>query len=653
MTRRQRALVVVLGLLVLVGLGLAGARDDSVTVDEPVHLASGWSYLATGDFRMSPTHPPLAKLVAALPLLWLKPHVDWSDASWREPHQWRFGNRFLFDWNDAERVLLPARFAMLGLSAVMAVAVFAWTRALAGDTAAALALLLCVTCPEILAHGRLATTDLPAALFFFLAVAAFERAARAASWPAVIGCGAAVGAACGSRHTGLLLGPVLLTLAAGCAACRWPTRLGLWRRAENDVASRAETIGRLAAVLAIVGLVAWAVLWCLYGWRYAASLEPLAAFDWKRVQPSSPTIAATLDTLRGRRLLPEAYLYGFFDTLGRIDERRGYLLGSYSLTGFRWFFPIAFAIKTPLLLLAALASALLFAWRALGARSIVFLTVPLLMYGAASVSAHVNLGLRYVLPIYPFLFVLGGVGFAELVRRSGRFGKPLLALAIACQLLTLGRAYPDYLAYFNEFVPPADAHRYLVDSSLDWGQGLKRLARVQKARGGEAVKLSYFGTGRPEYYGVRVATLLPSTMRPFADTFQLFVRKGDLVAVSATNLELLYLPRALRPLMSRLKQQKPLEPIGPEMFLYRAEFDWSLGPELAAELGWIEQSIASAREKARLEPAAASHRSELGLALALAGRPEEARAAFQEALRIDPNVLEARPTQRRAYESLR
>ncbi len=652
MTRSRRALVVSCGLLLLFGLGLAGALDDSVTFDEPVYLASGWSYLATGDFRMNPTHPPLSKLIAALPLLWVKPHVDWADASWREPHQWRFGNHFLFDWNDADRVLLPARMAILGLAAVLALAVFAWTRSLAGDAAAALALFLCVTCPEVLAHGRLVTTDLSAALFFFLAVAAFEKASRAASWPSLIGCGAALGAACASRYTGLLLGPVLLMLAAACVAWRWPTRVRLWPRAERDAASRAEAIGSLAAGLAIVGLVAWMVLWCLYGGRYAASVEPAAAFDWKRVQPSSQIVAATLDTLRGMRLLPEAYLYGFFDTLGRIDERRGYLMGSYSLTGFRRFFPIAFAIKTPLVLLAALVGALAFAWRALGARKIAFLVVPALMYGAASVNSRVNLGLRYVLPVYPFLFVLGGVGLAELLRRTGRFGRPLLVFAIGSQLVTLGRAYPDYLSYFNEFVPAADAHRYLVDSSLDWGQGLRRLARAQQARGGEALKLAYFGTGRPEYYGVR-ATLLPSTMRPFPEAFQLFVRKGDLVAVSATNLELLYLPRALRPLMSALKRQQPLELIGAEMFLYRAQFDWSLGPELAAELGWIGQSIASAREKARLEPAVAAHRSELGLALVLAGRPDDARSAFQEALQIDANVLEARPAQRRAYEALR
>jgi hypothetical protein len=618
MTRSQRGWAVGLGLLFLLVLGVAGARDDSVTFDEPVYLASGWSHLAKGDFRMTPVHPPLAKMVVALPLLWLKPHVDWTDASWREPHQWRFGTRFLFDWNDADRVLLPARIAMLGLAAVLALAVFGWTRSLGGDAAA---------------------------LFFFLAVAAFERSARTASWPAVIGCGAALGAACTSRHTGLLLGPVLLTLTAACVSCGWS-------HAGAKPPSRAATLGRLAAVLAIAGIVAWAFLWCVYGGRYAASLEAEAAFDWKRVAPASPFVASAVDALRRMRLLPEAYLYGFLDTLGRIDERRGYLMGSYSLTGFRWFFPIAFAIKTPLLLLAALLGTLASAGRALGARSIVFLVVPALMYGAVSANANVNLGLRYLLPVYPFLFVLGGVGLAELLRRAGRFGRPLLAIAIGCQLASLARVHPDYLAYFNELVRPADAHRYLVDSSLDWGQGLRRLARAQRARGGEALRLSYFGTGRPEYYGVR-ATLLPSSMRPFPEEFQLFIRRGDLVAVSVTNLELLYLPRALRPLMNLFKQQQPLERIGSEMFLYRAEFDWSLGPELAAELGWLDQSIASAREKSRLEPAAATHRSELGLALALAGRPEEARAAFQDALRIDPNVLEQRPAQRRAYQALR
>src|SRR5258706_14113083 len=119
MTRSQRALVVSLGLLALVVLGLAGAIEDSVTFDEPVYLASGWSYLAKGDFRMNPTHPPLSKLVAALPLLWREPRVDWSDASWREPHQWRFARHFLFDWDDADRLVGPAGMAGPGPSGVM------------------------------------------------------------------------------------------------------------------------------------------------------------------------------------------------------------------------------------------------------------------------------------------------------------------------------------------------------------------------------------------------------------------------------------------------------------------------------------------------------------------------------------------------------
>src|SRR5216117_277142 len=95
----------------------------SATSDEPLHLAAGYSYWQTRDFRMNPEHPPLAKLVAALPLLALHPRIDTSDPSWKRGVEDAFAFKFLYG-NEADRLLFWSRAAMVLIAALGALATF-------------------------------------------------------------------------------------------------------------------------------------------------------------------------------------------------------------------------------------------------------------------------------------------------------------------------------------------------------------------------------------------------------------------------------------------------------------------------------------------------------------------------------------------------
>ena len=63
--------------------------------------------------------------------------------------------------------------------------------------------------------------------------------------------------------------------------------------------------------------------------------------------------------------------------------------------------------------------------------------------------------------------------------------------------------------------------------------------------------------------------------------------------------------------MERFKEQQPIARVGRSLFVYRAEFGWLLRPELAQELGWLDDAMAAYREALRLDPSDATARAYL------------------------------------------
>jgi hypothetical protein len=588
MSRTQEAALAALALVVHLTLALTAARTHAPTFDETAYLPAGFAAVAVGDFRINTQHPPLAKMVAGLPLLAMNVRLDRTDPAWVDGHAWKFGHRFLYEWNDADRLLFAGRAAMTSLSVLLGAAVYLWTRRHWGRGAALFALAFWATSPDVLAHGALVTNDLAVACFFFVAVAAFEWALERTTPARLTLAGLALGAALLSKHSALLLAIVLPALAFG----------HVWAH-PRDALERPR-YARVAGVLAIVAAVAWITVWAGYRFRFQPSADPASTgtLNWRT--PTDGIIDTAARFAAAHRLVPEAYAHGLADLAARAQSRRAFLLGRYSSDGWWYYFPIAFALKTPLPLLALLALAMAAMPRG-APRPALFLWLPALAFALFALTTRVNIGHRYVLPLVPFVLIAAGRAAAWIGSR-GRTGAWLAGLLVVWHGVGTLRTHPHYLAYFNEIAGgPYGGYRYLADSNVDWGQDLKRLAAYLDEQKIERVRLSYFGTAPPSLYHIP-HDLLPSVMRPFPERFLVHVRPGDVVVVSATNLQGVYLPRAVRHLMERLRAQTPMARVGPSLFVYRADFHWLLRPELAEEAGWLPQAIESYRECARDDP---------------------------------------------------
>jgi Dolichyl-phosphate-mannose-protein mannosyltransferase len=580
MTARVEAFGLGLGLLLYAGLAVSSLRQSAATYDEGAHLPAGYSYLVTGDHRLNPEHPPLAKLLAAAPLLWLRDvSFKADDEAWTAGRQWELGKRFLYRWNDADRLLFWARLPMVALGASLCAAVFLWSRARFGIAAAILAGFLAVLSPDVLAHGRLVTTDVAMALFYFLTVVSFEALLRRATWPRLAWAGLAAGAAAASKFSAPVLVPVTLSLALLAVFSPEPMTLA-FGAAERTPARGGPRAKAAAALLLAVGLIAWLGLWASYGFAKPLSSDPVVRAEllasMLRDEGATPLAQAALAAER-LGLLPEAYVRGFLFTYRHAESRPTFLLGRLSEEGFPAFFLVTFVLKTPLPLILLLALSVVATWRTTTRSAAIFLWLPVAGYLLLTQARGLNIGHRHLLPIYPFLFVAAGRIAAHAWPASGSGQKPLqlavLALAAWYAVGTL-RVHPHYLAYFNEIAGgPAGGYHCLVDSSLDWGQDLKGLRPWLDAHGVSRVKLSYFGSADPAYYGIDAA-MLPGTMSPRPAQVTREIRPGDILAVSATNLQGVYLEAEDRRLMERIRLLPPVGDVGHSILIFRSDFTW-------------------------------------------------------------------------------
>jgi hypothetical protein len=319
--------------------------------------------------------------------------------------------------------------------------------------------------------------------------------------------------------------------------------------------------GKLAVLVPAAlaqGLVAWVAIWMCFSCRFSAAgpgMPAQAEFfaPWAQIMPAHGFWHAFFHTAQSWHLLPDAYLQGFAYVLFAAAERGAFLNGEYSSTGWPTFFPYAFLVKTPLPQLAAFALAggvALAAWGRAGwthawaerVRRDLYRVAPLAIlfavYWAFSVTSHLNIGHRHILPTYPALFIVAGL----LVRPGALRWLTVTAAALFVWNATeSAHIRPHYLAYFNPIAGgPENGWRHLVDSSLDWGQDLPGLAAWlrREARPGEQVYVSYFGSGDFEYEGIRARELAP--VYNFDKPRRWFELGPGLYCLGATSLQDVY-----------------------------------------------------------------------------------------------------------------
>jgi hypothetical protein len=252
---------------------------------------------------------------------------------------------------------------------------------------------------------------------------------------------------------------------------------------------------------------------------------------------------------------PHAYFTGFDEMLRKTQQgHESYLLGMYSHTGWWYYFPVVFAVKTPIGLLLALIAALA-AWKWRPKENVAILAIPAAAFFAISMISAVNIGVRHILPVYPMLCVLA----AALITRLPR-GRVIATACAAIVAIESASIHPDYLAFFNAAAGgPAAGPRYLLDSNIDWGQDAKKLRTWLRARNIPSVCMFYFGNAGVEFYGI------PMEYLPRTNEVELRKNLNCVAAISVTNLYGLYVPHDA---YAWLRDLKPTAKIGWSIYVY-------------------------------------------------------------------------------------
>jgi hypothetical protein len=541
-------------LAVFAGRLVHSAWQKAPTFDEPLHIAGGASYWKHNDYRLHPGNGALAQRIIALPLVWQDlPLPPLDDEAWRSSRVVAIGAALLSaDPASSHRILLSARGAVIGCAVLLAWVLFTVTRRLLGAGPALAALLFFTLSPNVLAHARLATSGLIGALFLLLAVHWLGRLVERVTLPAVMALGLAAGGAVLSKASGLLLAPVALIVALRRIFGSAGLDMG-GRFQRRLVTARARFWGLLAA-LTVSAAVAYTSIWACYGFRYRAIHYPdpqgsHLVIPWTYLLgPGSGS--AVIEVAREQRLLPEAFLYGLAFTRKFAQARVAFLNGEFRVTGWWYFFPLAFLMKTPLPTLVLLGVALGLALargralaEGLGRGPPLSILVFCAAYGLATLSANLNIGLRHLLPLYPFLFMALGWAAKQLFVK-GRVAKVTLAVLVVWMAADSFGIHPHYLAYFNSAAGgPSQGYRHLIDSSLDWGQDLKGLETwLEEHPTSGTTRFAYFGSASPRFYGID-AERLPSYFDPWRPRWVSPLTPGRYL-VSASLLPPVYLTHA-------------------------------------------------------------------------------------------------------------
>lgn len=495
----------------------AQAVTTSHTFDEIAYPAAGYSYWRTGDIRLDILHhPPLALYIMSVPYFVLRPDLPLDSMAWKKKDHYLFGEIFLYgDSRYSARFLtIAARLGVILFTLAGIGFASLWIDRLFGVPTGLLFLFLAVFEPNIVANGALATNDIVVAVFWFATVLAGMEYLRRPRLSRAVALGGFLGAALLSKHTALVLVPTAVL----------PIFFGPKRSAKERFFSLLIVLGIPSAMIAL-----------LYG-----------------------------------RYLP----FYFASLLGRTRDLAGisegkpfYLLGELSDTGWWYYYPVALLVKVPLAtLIFAAAGAVVMAKKRFA--DFVLLALPVVLLISVCMVSHKDLGYRYLLPCSLTAALLGTVFVVGFIRNFPRkSARAALGLLLLLPVLESAVVFPHFLSYFNVVAGgPRNGSRWLLDSNLDWGQDLPALADAWNRASRPPLLLSYFGSARPEAWGVKGLRFYPQNPAP--EEWRRFPWKSNTVwwAVSAT-----YRPRIARDIPGMkewFSKHKPIFTAGYSIFVY-------------------------------------------------------------------------------------
>jgi hypothetical protein len=491
-------------LLIMAVNMLSVIARKGITVDEAIHIPAGYLHLVVGDFQVNNEHPPLIKMWAALPLLFIQPdepslgppaNENFAERTWAMQDFW-LQNRARY-----ESVCFWPRVMMIVLTLGLGALIFYCGRKLFGAAAAVIAVAVFTLEPTVLAHGHVVHTDVASAFAYLLFFVALHAYAGAHTLRRALRLALATSIAVLTKFSLLVVVPVLAVA-------------GIWllvRSARRDKM-------RIAIHAAVIALFAVLAVNAAYRFQHPA----LEASDvhWVELKSTASFAAITTGIRIASKIVPTYYLFGAYN-IGIHNEygHQASLLGMYSERGWWYYFPIALVLKTTIPFLLISVAALTWAvWRATKHREtrLWFCLAPLAVYAVLAMSSHINIGIRHFLPAYPFLFILAGGWLARLLSSERKaLSVVLVTIIFGWMVFEAARTFPDYMPYMNQFASSRPHWWYLSDSNIEWGEDDKQLADYLRARAQTQVSAAVLG-GRlalPQYGIEYVDLLAPKVSR--------------------------------------------------------------------------------------------------------------------------------------------
>lgn len=509
-------------LLVMFLLMFFSSLKDTATADEPAHIPSGYTYLKYQDYRLNIEHPPVLKAISAVPLVFNNldkfPKESFEaiqSGFWGA--QWGMGVQYLYEaGNSPARILLLARLPMMILALVFGFLIYLFAKDLYGKKAGILALIFFVFSPTILAHSRLVTTDVGIAFASFCVIASFGYLLKSdykKKWIVL---------------TALALGFAFLAKFSAITILPSLALMFLWDFFTEKKFSKKDLINctKKLIPLSVVFLIATMMVYIVYALFMLRMPNEIYSKEISEVFVKNVFNLRTIFTEGPVFLRPffyylSGFAYVFHHTTG---GHLSYFLGNLSAKGVWYYFPLILLLKTQLVLWIFLLFGLLhkkFRFNVFEIGMISFIFV----YMALSMRGSLNIGIRHVIPILPFIFVFASNAFNIQFQKYTKYAFYFLTIIY---ILPSFIVFPYYISYANIIVPKDQKYKYFGDSNLDWGQDLRRLSEYVERNKIQNIKVDYFGGGIPVNYYI-----------PFAQkwTYEDGLPKEGYLAVSATHLQ--------------------------------------------------------------------------------------------------------------------
>ncbi|MCC2631044.1 MAG: glycosyl transferase family protein [Candidatus Paceibacter sp.] len=580
-----------IGIIALsVTLSIGSLWNESFVVDEIPFIGAGYSYLAKHDMRFSPEHPPLAKDVGALPLILMNINGDtaFESSYWTTPNkeqwnapQWYFGQTLIYkSANDVVAITRAAKTAMLIFFVGSAWIIYMWAKRY-GRTIALICLCLFAFSPTVIAHGHLVTTDMAALFGVVSASYFFIRYIKDQSLKNFCLAGLFFGIALLTKFSTVLLIPIFLGLGF------------LWGYlVEEKHQLHEKLLSGLKLSVLITGImltgfvcITYTVYWFhTLGYPVDRQISDFQIILGDKRSTSLGTISMYLVEHTWSRPLAQ-YLIGLVLIFSRATNTvDSYFFGNIYTEGNAWYFPLVYMLKEQLiwLLIGGFGIALV-VWRSvikiknklfftkkflLDHIDEVFMIAWLGLYWMMSIMSPLNIGIRHILPVYPFMILLAGAGLTVLISKT-KIKKIVVALAVVYIGVAVA-IFPHYLSYFNSFAGGQDhARKIFIDSNLDWGQDLPRFATWLQKNNIQNIDLDYFGWADPKFYIPTGFTRIDHSTYKNKQDFLDRNTSNDWIAVSVQNLEDSIARRETQsPNYSWLDTEKPAAIIGHSIRIY-------------------------------------------------------------------------------------